>query len=260
MKCYSDKYKISKIQIRGFEFEVLNELKDDTKRTDDNCLYRNRYLFEFDDKSIEEQKTILKKLLEDGLPIRRIVYSGSKSYHTIIQTDFDAPDQTWYKMVWKYLYDQYFNGADQACANPARLTRTPDVVRSDTGKLQKLVYENNEAIFHIDKNILRNIKSQIEFMNLKKLVKTTTEQPKIINKTNNGLCYTYDVIQHYLTTSYLKIKGNGDSSHSLFMAVKCCIKYNDESTLELVLNKARLEKWTEKEIERIIDNIKQKYL
>ena len=67
-------------------------------------------------------------------------------------------------------------------------------------------------------------------------------------KQNNGKCKTYEQVKHYLETSYPKITGNGDSSISLFKAILCCMKFNDEETLQTVLNKARNEHWNETEI------------
>ena len=79
------------------------------------------------------------------------------------------------------------------------------------------------------------------------------------NKEHNGLCEGYDTIQYYLNTPYTKVKGNGDSATSLFKAVRTCMKYNDNVTLEKVLSKARSEHWSEKELEHIQSNM-HKYI
>lgn len=72
------------------------------------------------------------------------------------------------------------------------------------------------------------------------------------------MCLGYDVIRHYLNTSYPKLNGNGDSSISLFKAIRCCVKYNDKVTLKKVINKAVLERWSMKEISRMIKNIRNR--
>lgn len=55
-------------------------------------------------------------------------------------------------------------------------------------------------------------------------------------------------VVHYLTTSYTKMSGNGDSSISLYRALYACIRANDEETKERVLSKARMENWSEREL------------
>lgn len=77
---------------------------------------------------------------------------------------------------------------------------------------------------------------------------------KIITGTHNGLCSKFDCVVEYLNTPFNKVKGNGGASRlGLFQSVKVCQKYNDETTLEKVLEKARSEKWTEKEIDAILN-------
>lgn len=55
-------------------------------------------------------------------------------------------------------------------------------------------------------------------------------------------------------------KAIGDSSISLFKAVRCCLKYGDNMTLNTVLQKARSEKWTENELNRMQQNIMTHYI
>lgn len=70
----------------------------------------------------------------------------------------------------------------------------------------------------------------------------------------NGLCSTFDYVLEYLNTPYPNVKGNGGASRlGLFKSVKACQKYNDQATLEKVLNKARNERWSEKELQAILN-------
>lgn len=86
---------------------------------------------------------------------------------------------------------------------------------------------------------------------------------KVIRHTtsvHDGMCAAYDSVKHYLTTSYPKLTGNGDSSISLFRALRCCIKYGDNLTMNKLLQKAMHERWSEKELNRMTENIRKNYI
>ena len=259
MIVYSNKFRNSYIPFQSYEFEVLNELKDCRNRTDDNCIQHTRFLFEMDSTSLDEQLTYLNRNKDI---ITRCVFSGSKSLHMIIQftDDFEQTCKDNYKEIWNILNKLLFDSkCDSACSNPSRLTRRPGAIRDDTNKEQKLVYNNPEI--RVKGNVLdRIIVSLRQKQRQKHLFKATRSNIWPTNKDNPGLCQNYDVIRHYLETSYPKLTGNGDSSISLFKALRCCIKYNDKVTLRTVINKAVRERWTTKELERMIRNIKRKYL
>lgn len=259
MIVYSNKFRNSSIPFQSYEFEVLNELKDLRNRTDDNCIEHTRFLFEMDNSTLDEQLNYLRRNKEY---ITRCVFSGSKSLHMIIQftDDFEQTCKDNYKEIWHIINQILFDSkCDNACSNPSRLTRRPGAIRADTVKEQKLVYNNPEI--RVKGNVLdRIIVSLQQKQRQKHLFKATRSNIWPTNKDNPGLCQNYDVIRHYLETSYPKLNGNGDSSISLFKAIRCCIKYNDKETLKKVINKAVLERWTTKELERMIRNIKDKYV
>ena len=259
MIVYSNKFNNSDVPYTSYEFEVLNELKDCRNRTDDNCIQHTRFLFEMDSTSLDEQLTYLNRNKDI---ITRCVFSGSKSLHMIIQftNDFEQTCKDNYKEIWNILNKLLFDKkCDNACSNPSRLTRRPGAIRADTAKEQKLVYNNPEI--RVKGNVLdRIIVSLRQKQRQKHIFKATRSNILPTNKDNPGLCQNYDVIRHYLETSYPKLNGNGDSSISLFKAIRCCIKYNDKVTLKKVINKAVLERWTTKELERMIRNIKDKYV
>ena len=259
MIVYSNKFRNSCIPFQSYEFEVLNELKDLRNRTDDNCIEHTRFLFEMDNSTLDEQLNYLRRNKEY---ITRCVFSGSKSLHMIIQftNDFEQTCKDNYKEIWHIINQILFDSkCDIACSNPSRLTRRPGAIRADTVKEQKLVYNNPEI--RVKGNVLdRIIVSLQQKQRQKHLFKATRSNIWPTNKDNPGLCQNYDVIRHYLETSYPKLNGNGDSSISLFKAIRCCIKYNDKETLKKVINKAVLERWTTKELERMIRNIKDKYV
>lgn len=259
MIVYSNKYRNSDIPMKSYEFEVLNELKDCVNRRDSNCIQHTRFLFEMDNVPLQEQISYLRRNKEY---ITRCVYSGSKSLHMIIQfeDDWETTCEDNYKEIWNILNQILFDSkCDNACSNPSRLTRRPGAIRNDTKKEQKLIYNNPEI--RVKGNVLdRIIVSLRQKQRQKHLFKAIRSNIWPTNKDNPGLCQNYDVIRHYLETSYPKLAGNGDSSISLFKALRCCIKYNDKETIKSVINKAIKEHWTTKEISRMIENIKCKYV
>lgn len=256
MRVYTNKKVLSEYKIDGWEFEILNELKDTTNHRDDNCLYHTRFLFEMDKLSLDEQIKIAKEIQK---LLVRVVYSGSKSLHCIIEfsKDYENDCAKYYKEIWKVINETYFNGnCDTQCVNPSRLTRTPDVLRADTNKIQEMLYNNPGNWFSDAKKVIRDARAIQQMY----VVKNALRQPVRANtgKQNNGMCLNYDVIKHYLNTPYLKMTGNGDSSISLFKAILCCIKYNDNDTLQTVLTKARNEHWSETELNHKIEDAKKR--
>jgi hypothetical protein len=264
MRAYGNLKSISDEPRKCYEFEVLNELKDLSSRTDENCLFHTRFVFECDSTSLEDQTKRAEKLKDEGIG-NRAVYSGSKSIHVIIEFDSELETicKDHYKEIWTVLNRIYFNSeADKACANPARLTRRPDAVRSNQ-KIQKLIYSEPNNIIRKSsdtwKYIWRCVRAEIS-KNILLYEKTANDVQKTSNKKMDGKCRNYDVVKYYLNKSYPKMTGNGDSSISLFKAIRCCMKYGDELTLNEVINKATREKWSMKEIERIQDQVRRKYL
>lgn len=239
------------------EYEVLNELIDFSNRSDLNCLKHTRFLFEFDGIPLSEQIERCNNGLSDL--IVRAVFSGSKSIHLIVQFSDECEDlcRQWYKRIWIYLEEKYFHGADSQCKNPARLTRTPNIPRSDTGRIQKLLLDKPDN--YIDKvvpGIIDSIERQIRSWQSGDSLRMMLDEEKknLINSDHNGLCKKYSTVKRYLDTPFRKIRGNGVSSSWLFAAVCTCIKYRDQETLNEVLWKARREHWKESEIRHVMDS------
>ena len=259
MIVFSNKFNNSDVPYSSYEFEVLNELKDCVNRRDDNCIQHTRFLFEMDNVPLQEQISYLKRNKEY---ITRCVYSGSKSLHMIIQfpDDWESTCKDNYKEIWQILNQILFESqCDYACSNPSRLTRRPGAYRADTKKLQKLLY--NQPEIRLSDDILdRIIVTLRQKQRQKRLFHAIRNNIRTASKDNPGICQSYDVITHYLETPYPKLTGNGDSSISLFKAIRCCVKYRDKVTLNKVISKALVERWTNNEIKRMIENIKCKYV
>ena len=264
MNVYASLTKIYDSPAKDLRFEVLNELKNLSSRCDSNCLKHTRFVFECDNTSLEEQKDRACLLMTDKVAVRA-TFSGSKSIHVIFQFEDALEDvcATYYKEIWTVCNRLFFdNEADKACANPARLTRRPGAIR-ENGKEQTLLYDTPENLIHKDSDTWKMIWRASRALIASRMVTTANEvlkDQKSFSKNHDGLCRHYDVVEYYLKKSFPKLTGNGDSSISLFNAVRCCMKYNDRKTLNEVLDKARAEKWSIPELARIQEQIKRKYL
>lgn len=252
MIAYADKYKIYDHPVG--EYEVLNELNDLSSRSNDNCLYHTRFLFEMDSTPLEKQQEYAQNNIDK---ICRVTFSGGKSLHMIIE--FDKQDESvckeHYRDIWNYLNEMYFDGlADKQCSNPARLTRRPGAFRVDKQQFQKKLYESNTTKFKISRRLrchLQMLATERYFLAPKFDVE--------ISRRHDGKCETDTTIKKYLNTPYPHLTGNGTSSSELYQSICKCIANGDTTTLEKVLSKARSERWTEGELEHQIKSAR-KYL
>lgn len=257
------------------QFEVLNELKDDSSASDYNVSKLTRFLFECDNKSFAWQ---LHNANSHNDVICRAVFSGSKSLHCIIELDEPCQSIEEYKDIWSFFNSYYFdNNADSACSNPARLTRTPGAKRFGSWTVQKLLFENdnkfcrarlyadckNRAGKFIKGNVtvdevaakyqeMRVSREAYRAVRMKNLdsISNPTPMQRFLNKRD---CMNASFVQKYLTTPYPNRTGNnGESRLGLFKAIKYCQEHFDDDTLNSVIAKAKSEKWSEKEINDIL--------
>ena len=108
--------------------------------SDDN-VYMDNFMFECDHISKEEQWKLIGDTTDKlGAKVKSVIFSGNKSYHTIIHTNFEEltkdddyeTKKALYKKVWQELNKMYFKGhADSARSNPAGWTRAPNVLRKE---------------------------------------------------------------------------------------------------------------------------------
>ena len=170
--------------VKDWPFETINPINDEKEIQepyydnkllrwvvpknvyDKNVISRRRFLYEIDGMSLEDQKALLEPLLKINV-IQRVVYSGNKSLHCVIEEE-DEPgvsegEETykwvWRFMAWKYFHDGRFRNVslpmkidntftevvDNRCGHPSRTTRSPFATRKDDatgGKPveQKLLY------------------------------------------------------------------------------------------------------------------------
>ena len=102
----------------------------------DAAVVRWKYLVaEFDDMPIENQLALW---LNIDLPVAALTYSGGKSIHALIYVDASKDE---FPAVRKFYKQEITSlGADPACGNPARLSRTPGHFRADKQKVQQLLF------------------------------------------------------------------------------------------------------------------------
>jgi hypothetical protein len=103
-------------------------------RRDANCTAYRNFLVEMDDFARTAQIEYLQRL---GLVYSAMVWSGSKSVHTLISLSEDLPDESTYRMLYKWILS-VVTLSDQALGNPSRSFRIPGAVR-DTGNIQELI-------------------------------------------------------------------------------------------------------------------------
>lgn len=249
MKIYSNLNYISQYKIPGYEFEVLNELKDLSNRSDENCLYHTRFLFEMDYLPLKDQCELAQKIKSK---LVRIVFSGSKSLHCIVEFDKQYEDEcrTYYKQIWKVINDKLFSGnCDSQCTNPSRLTRTPNVVRKNTQLEQKLIYCQPSNWFPDAAETIKDARYIATLDNVKNACMASLNASKHQLDSNTIDTSRFKNVKRYLDTPFPKQSGNGNSNLWLYSALQTTKKYNDFKTQQMVIDKAKSEGWTDKEIE-----------
>ena len=133
---------------------TINPLVKGRTRAGSNVKRHRNFLFEMDDNTIPEQIKLIK---DSKLPFSTLVYSGSKSVHSIVSLAFDI-DRIQYDAMWLAINAALKkNGivADKACKDPARFSRCPNAIR-DNGKEQKLLATKSRLTQHEIESWLQN--------------------------------------------------------------------------------------------------------
>jgi hypothetical protein len=105
-------------------------------------------LLESDTLPLDQQVALMRGL---NLPVKSLVFSGSKSIHALIQVSRIPGGKnvhdltTWNETVKRDFFGQLGPlGFDKATSNPARLSRLPGIYRPDKGKFQQLLFLNQD--------------------------------------------------------------------------------------------------------------------
>jgi hypothetical protein len=118
------------------EFYVLNPLHNLRSAFDANVASFQNILIELDWRGLQAQEKQVEQVLQ--MPFTMKTYSGAKSLHYVIALAQPVAIEEWREMVAFLLFA--IKKADAQCKNPARLTRTPGVMRASTGNLQRLIH------------------------------------------------------------------------------------------------------------------------
>jgi hypothetical protein len=256
----------------GFEeIEVLNPIDDVLAEEaiksgalksgvgDDTVKSMRNYLFEMDEASLEEQRQYIDKL--KGKVINRSVFSGSKSYHNRIT--INSPEKISkeeYHFIWKCLNKLFFDDkADAQCKNPSRRTRVGNAYRKDKKCGQDVLVNNDNILycynFFHEKWLDKNKEEEKERI---RIIKETKRRQKLNLSNKKSSVINNKKIRYYLDTPFTRESGNGDSNRSLYVAICVCLTADDDETLNIVLDKARSERWTKKELDDKIKRARQR--
>jgi hypothetical protein len=104
-------------------------------RKDSNCAAFRNFLVEMDTHEKHIQIEYIKRL---GIPYSAMVWSGSKSVHTLISLSEDLPDEKTYRMLYKWILS-IATLSDQALGNPSRSIRLAGGIRPETDNIQELI-------------------------------------------------------------------------------------------------------------------------
>ena len=122
------------------ESKYVDRLGKESRRSEETLTKYKYCLIEADNTPVEKWLTILKNL---SLPIKSITLSGNQSAHSIVEVN--AKDKKhWQKIASDLAAIVVPLGACSGSLTAVRLTRLAQVMRPDTGKMQKLIYLNQE--------------------------------------------------------------------------------------------------------------------
>ena len=131
------KYKPETIPFSSITHLALNPING--FRCDENVYKFRSFLIELDADTIENQIAYIKTM---KMPYSAMVWSGSKSVHTLITLDQDLGSLDTYKYIAKWLLS-IMSKADQQTTPPSRCIRMPGAIRPETGNKQILLEIKN---------------------------------------------------------------------------------------------------------------------
>lgn len=156
-----DSRKVMEIPGKGKNFVTINNTLDGTNSKDKVTEY-HWFVLEIDHvDGIDDDKVsdyVYKNYIDSHAKHKeakkaafRIVYSGRRSYHFWFYVENEITSREQYKEVHKVLNKLFFDGmADSAINTPEHYVRAPGLIRTDTGKEQKLVSFKGRHTIHLD--------------------------------------------------------------------------------------------------------------
>lgn len=136
--------------LKRFQFMSFNTYKNgDGKRNQENLKEMRYILLECDHLSLDKQTQFFFSLIEYGVPVKSIIYSGGKSLHCLIKIhpmenlkEYKAYCEEVYSSLNKLAFSMNDNIklVDTANKDGIRYTRVPFGFRPDKEKIQKMIY------------------------------------------------------------------------------------------------------------------------
>ena len=220
------------------EFNVLNNLLSDTPpegykvpRVMANTR-KVRFLYEWDNVPLEQQKLYTKDLIRKGV-LQRAVFSGSKSIHHIIElwSTREPQNKEEYKFMHQFIAKSLgLTGYDTQCTDSSRLTRCPGVYRKEKGKWQELIYYSNENRFKCDNwydYFLAEKKNSVSDASIKLL--RIIDSIKDLNKKAD-----HRFVANYIRSEEKKGSFNDGNRHANVPRIVAALKLKGHLTLEEV--------------------------
>ena len=204
---------------------------DRPRRADCNVTAFRSILVEMDKLPLDEQLSLIRRL---GMPYSTCVYSGGKSYHFVITLSEACESLQDYKLLAKRVY-RALGGKefiDMANGNPSRLTRYPNVYRSDKDRMQSLI-EVRSRVSRVE------LEAWLEAYGVDEPVPTPIVQRKLI--TLGGTDGLPEFVVKGNPSAYTKLflangASDGEWNVSLFKAscdlVRC--GYDDDEIIEML--------------------------
>ena len=218
------------------EFNVLNNLLSDTPpegykipRVMANTK-KIRFLYEWDNLSLDQQKVYTKQLIQKGV-LQRAVFSGSKSIHHIIElwSTREPQNKEEYKFMHQFIAKSLnLVGYDTQCTDSSRLTRCPNVFRQDKGKVQELIFYSNENKFKCDnwyEYFLADKKNHSSDASTKLL--HIIDSIKDLNKKAD-----YKFVANYIRAEETKGSFQDGNRHANMPRIICALKLRGKLSLE----------------------------
>lgn len=218
--------------------------------------------FESDTMSLADQENNIKQPIWHAK-----VFSGNKSIHVQvlipdnisqkIASEKEVDPTTLYHKVYEHVAGMLFKDTsklDFQCKSWIRKFRNPDGLRikSDgSDVIQAAEYNTNpapidwESIISWCKDIVKFNNKELKAQSLRQ---NWNGEPRDVSGSSK--------VRRYLDTPFPKKNGNGHSDMFLYVAICKCLKFKDSATLEVVLEKAKSEKWTSSELQRKIASAK----
>jgi len=116
---------------------ALNSLGRPSARCNNNVGPMLRLVVEFDEGTLDEQAAIIGNLMDKGVVVQMVLWSGGKSLHSWV--DISQNTEAEKETILRYVAAL---GADKAMFIPCQLCRTPNAIRKENGTKQEVYFLN----------------------------------------------------------------------------------------------------------------------